>query len=62
MPPDSPFDFDATPVAVGDEDEVEDEEAWEEVGDEVGGLVENVMNAVIVGSTTPAHIFSAPEL
>lgn len=35
-------------------DEAADE--LEEVADEVGGLVEKVMNAVIVGSTTLAHL------
>jgi len=33
-----------------------------DVGDEVAELVVKVMLAVIVGSTTPAHLVSAPEL
>ena len=55
-PPDSFFfklDAPAVPDAEAD---------VEEVGDAVGELVENVMKAVIVGNTTPAHLWSALEL
>jgi hypothetical protein len=37
-------------------------EVGAEVDDAVGALVENVMKAVIVGNTTPAHLSSALEL
>jgi hypothetical protein len=58
-PPDRPFFvFDAAAVAEADAEDEEDEE----VGDAVGEDVEKVMNAVIVGRTTPAHLFSALEL
>lgn len=57
-PPDKPFfDLDAAAaVAVDEGDEEED------VADGVGTVVGNVMNAVIVGSTTLEHLCSAPAL
>ena len=55
-PPDSPFFTDE-----GDSVGFADAEG-EDVGDDVGELVENVMKAVMVGRTTLAHLFSAPEL
>jgi hypothetical protein len=61
-PPDNPLlDFEAAgvPVDEGDED-ADGDKVGVEV--EVGAEVENVMNAVIVGRTTPAHLCSAPEL
>lgn len=64
-PPESPFfEPEAMLVAEGEDDDdvadVEDEEVVVDV--DVGILVEKVMKAVIVGSTTPAHLSSAPEL
>jgi HAMP domain-containing protein len=56
-PPDNPL-FELELVAAVDE--VADE--LEEVADAVGEFVENVMDAVIVGSTTLAHLCSAFEL
>lgn len=57
-PPDNPFfDFELAVAAV--------EEAaaeLDEVAEAVGELVEKVMKAVIVGSTTFAHLCSAFEL
>lgn len=52
-PPDNLFEFLAIADAEADDDDVDDA---------VGAFVENVMKAVIVGSTTPAHLLSAPEL
>jgi hypothetical protein len=54
-PPDKPF-FELELAAAVAEAELE------EVADAVGELVEKVINAVIVGSTTLAHLFSASEL
>jgi hypothetical protein len=57
-PLDSPVDaLEVAAVGVGDDDEED-----EDVADGVGTVVGNVMNAVTVGSTTPAHLCSAPEL
>lgn len=59
-PPDSPL-WDApaaVPAAAVLDAALEDDD----VGDEVTELVAKVIVAVIVGSTTPAHLFSAPEL
>jgi hypothetical protein len=56
-PPDSPFFFEAPVTEVGDAVEDADED-----GEAVGVLLGNVIKAVIVGSTTPAHLCSAPEL
>jgi hypothetical protein len=53
-PPDSPF-FDPLPTVV-------DEADGDDVADTVGAVVEKVMKPVIVGSFTPAHLLSAPEL
>ena len=56
-PPDRPFFvFDTAGVAEADP---EDED--EAVGEAVG-VMEKVVTAVIVGRTTPAHLFSALEL
>jgi hypothetical protein len=55
-PPDSPF-FELFDDANGD-----DVAEGEDVADAVGWLVEKVMKGVMVGSTTPAHLSSAPEL
>lgn len=55
-PPDSPF-FELLATAEVDGDEVD-----VEVDVVVGRLVEKVMYPVIVGSLTPAHLVSAPEL
>ena len=55
-PPDSPFLFEpeaAPPVADAEADDVDDA---------VGDAVEKVMKAVMVGNTTPAHRWFAPEL
>lgn len=53
-PPDNPLlELDAPAV-----EEAEDDEEVE-VADAVGELVEKVMKAVIVGSTTPAHLVCA---
>jgi hypothetical protein len=62
-PPDNPFEPETALVAEGDEGD-DDDDADVEDGDvvDVGRLVENVINAVIVGKTTPAHLSSAPEL
>lgn len=55
-PPDNPL-FELAAAAVDDAAlELDD------VGDDVAELVEKVMKAVIVGSTTPAHRESASEL
>jgi hypothetical protein len=54
-PPDKPFfELEACPVA--------DDEADDDVDVEVGAEVEKVIKAVMVGSTTPAHLVSAFEL
>lgn len=59
-PPDRPLlELEAVGMAEAEADEDDD---VDEVGDEVGEVVENVMKAVMVGSTTPAHLFSALEL
>jgi hypothetical protein len=60
-PPDSPFELELALLAAGEED---DDDADVEDGDvvDVGRLVDKVINAVIVGKTTPAHLASAPEL
>lgn len=53
-PPDKPcFELEACPVADAEADDVDVD---------VGAEVEKVIKAVMVGSTTPAHLVSAFEL
>jgi hypothetical protein len=57
-PPDKPFfELEACPVADAEADAEADD-----VDVEVGAEVEKVIKAVMVGSTTPAHLVSAFEL
>lgn len=58
-PPESPSFFEVEPEAAAVDEAAEEVEA---VADAVGELVRKVIKAVIVGSTTPAHLWSAFEL